>query len=67
MLCIRNILFGMGSCVEKLVEVVIVIVMLFENFFFVFYYRFICEGFLLGNIIYWFFFLNYFKDNFNCW
>uniref|UniRef100_K1QEP1 Uncharacterized protein n=1 Tax=Magallana gigas TaxID=29159 RepID=K1QEP1_MAGGI len=42
--CIRNILSGMGSCVEKSVEVAIAIATSFENFLLALHHRFTCEG-----------------------
>lgn len=42
--CIRNILSGMGSCVEKSVEVALAIATSFENFLLALHHRFTCEG-----------------------
>lgn len=47
--CIRNILSGMGSCVEKSVEVALAIATSFENFLLALHHRFTCEGSLPGN------------------
>lgn len=49
--CIRNMLSGTGSCVEKSVEVALAIATSFENFLLTLHHRFTCEGALPGKFL----------------